>query len=200
MEAVQRLCPLSMLLDRGRLVAYGPTKTVIERYLRQFLTHASPREWIDLSALRRGGTGEARFAAAKFTSFNETAGCHAYSEGPLEFTLAIESDNSRVISSMAVSFETASGIKLIDADIVSIGGAVRLHAGRNVVRFSIRELHLNPGTYGVGFWLGPPAGSALDYIPAAFQLEVVQTSSPGFGVLPSTAGPVPCSFTVSQDS
>src|SRR4029450_12258647 len=46
LEAVQRLCSHCLLLDRGRLLAYGDTRAVVARYLGENVPHARPGQWI----------------------------------------------------------------------------------------------------------------------------------------------------------
>jgi ABC-type polysaccharide/polyol phosphate transport system ATPase subunit len=199
MDAVQRLCSECVLLEQGRVAAYGPTPSVVAQYLSDMNEHSAPDAWITLSGQPRSGTGEARFVAAKYTSSNEAVASRAYPEGPLELTLMIDSDTSRSVGSLAVCVETLKGTRLIDADILARGIGLRLQPGRNLVRVRITKLHLNPGTYVFGFWLGPAAGSGFDYIPSAFQVEVVTNESLGYGVTPATAGVVACDLEVLQE-
>jgi lipopolysaccharide transport system ATP-binding protein len=198
MDAIQRLCSECLLLDHGRLVAYAPTRAVVEQYLATLESETPPLQPIDLSGAHHIGSGEARFMQASYTSFADDVACHAFTDGPLEFTFVIESDSVRTVSSMAVYFESITGTKLVDADTISTGTSLHLQRGRNVVRFRILELHLNPGTYVVGLWLAPPRGSGFDNIRAAFRVEVVPTTSHGFGVTRRAQGAVSCRFTVSQ--
>jgi ABC-type polysaccharide/polyol phosphate transport system ATPase subunit len=200
LDAVQRLCSTSILLDQGRVVAEGPTWSVVRRYLERVAgSEAPPKTPIDLSQHKEQRTSGVRFLSVSYTSFNDDLGGHAHSEGPLELRLEIESDDERSIGSLAVTFETLNGARLIDADILAAGVTLRLHPGRNVVRFRILALHLNPGTYNAGLWIGQAVGPALDHLRTAFQLEVISKSSPGLGSMPETSGPVSCQFEVTQD-
>lgn len=45
MAAVARLCPRALLLDRGRIVAQGPTNEVVQSYLTTGLVHHACRAW-----------------------------------------------------------------------------------------------------------------------------------------------------------
>jgi ABC-type polysaccharide/polyol phosphate transport system ATPase subunit len=199
LDAVQRLCATSILLDQGRLVATGPTGTVVRQYLERVAgSEAPPETPIDLLQRRDQSATGVRFRSVSYTSFNQELGSHAYSEGPLELRFEIESDVERSIGSLAVTFETLAGSRLIDADILAAGVTLHLAPGRNVVRFRILALHLNPGTYNVGFWIGQAVGSALDHLRTAFQVEVISKSAPGLGSMPETSGPVSCPFEVTQ--
>src|SRR5207245_6530360 len=128
----------------------------VARYLATYSHKARPTEWIDVSCVSRTGTGEARFAAAQYSSLNAATAFQPYSNGPLEFSLAIVSDSSRSVGSIAVALYSLSGTMFVNADTVSLGRPVHLQKGRNLVRFRIEKLHLNPGIYMVGLWLANP--------------------------------------------
>lgn len=197
MDAIQRLCSQCILLDRGELVAQGDTASCVAKYLSNNFYQASPQDWIDLSQLRRMGTGEARFVAASYSSLNEAVGFQPYSEGTLEFLLAIESDSDKSIGSLAVTIYNQSGTKLVNADSASVGKAIALKQGRNLVKLKIAQLHLNPDIYVVGFWLAyltsNEINEALDYIESAFEIEVVTLTKEKVGVqLTPDDGAVTC--------
>ena len=200
-DAIQRLCSKCLLIEDGRLVANGDTAITVARYLSHRGGKARPNEWIELAQFRRAGSGQARFVAARYSSFNEAVGCYAYANGQLEVCLAIESDDWRTVGSLGVTLYSPAGTKLVNVDTVSLGQSVKLREGRNLIKVRIRKLHLNPGTYFVGFWLADPisasqSGEEYDHIPSAFELEVVENSAAGLGVRPNSDGLVSCSFDV----
>lgn len=196
MNAVQRLCSRCMLLEHGRLVAQGDTANIIVRYLSSDSYTASPAEWIDVSDTRRQGTGEARFVGVWYSSINKAVGFRAYSNGPLEFQLAIMSDSTRSVGSIAVTLYDQYGTKLVNADTLSLGRSVTLQKGRNVVRLRLKELHLKPGIYVLGLWLANPLGGIFDYIESAFKIEVIDLESEGFGIKVGADGVVTCQFDI----
>jgi ABC-type polysaccharide/polyol phosphate transport system ATPase subunit len=194
MDAIRRLCPHSVLLEHGQLVAQGDSASVVARYLSRFSDRPKPNEWIDLSSAQRLGTGEARFMAIRYSSLNNAVACRAYPDGVLEFDVVIASDAPRKVGSMAVTIKTQSGTKLINADIVSQGQMLPLREGRNNIRLRIEAIHLNPGVYVVGLWVGHSFGKALDHVEAALEIEVVHAESRGLGMTPLSDGLVPCRF------
>ncbi|HEY9649447.1 MAG TPA: ABC transporter ATP-binding protein, partial [Coleofasciculaceae cyanobacterium] len=152
-EAIQRLCSKCLLLERGKLMASGNMDSVMARYLSANSYKASPGEWIDISDAKRMGDGTVSFVAVKYTSLNPATSFNAYSNGSLEFSLLIKSDTARSVGSLAVVIYDQYGIKLVNADTISLGQVVNLPKGRNVVRVKIQELYLNPGIYVLGFWM-----------------------------------------------
>ena len=201
LDAIQRLCSKCLLIEDGRLVANGDTASIVARYLSHYGYKVAPNEWIELTQMSRTGSGQVRFVAAQYTSFNDALAYSPYADGPLEFCLAIESDEDRTVGSLAVTLYSLSGTKLVNADTVRLGQTVRLKKGRNLIKLRINKLHLNPGRYVAGLWLSNPMGSTVtggeyDHFQAAFEIDVVQHSFGGFGSAPDSDGFVNCQFEV----
>ncbi|MFL6195574.1 MAG: ABC transporter ATP-binding protein [Thermoanaerobaculia bacterium] len=194
MNAVQRLCARSLLLRGGGLAMAGPTSEVVARYLGGRAV-AEPSQWIDLAAVQRSGNGEARVRALRFTGGEAAAG-QAYTGGPLEVVLEIEAAGARSVPGLAVTLYDRNGLKLVNADVLSLDRVIALRPGLNRVRFAIEELLLNPGVYVLGFWLADAGGTVLDFSDAVLELEVVDLEREGFGSRPVSDGVVPCRFTV----
>ena len=192
MDAVQRLCTRAILLERGRSVASGATASVVSQYLARVETPSSAGAWIDLSSVERGGSGVARVVRARYRSDLDEAGGQPYPDGPLTIGLTIEVAASCTISSLAVTLSDANGTKLVNADTITIGRTLRLEPGEHRLRVHIPELHLNPGVYGMGFWLAGPLGVIHDHVRPGFDLEVVALQAPGLGRTPSDDGLVTC--------
>ncbi len=197
MSAIQRLCARTMLLEGGRLTTYGNTADVVSSYLANGVSEAAPVSWINVAQASRSGTGEARFLAVHYSSLNEAIGFRPYTNGPLEFSLTVESDALRSVEGISVFLSDKYGTRLVNADSAFIGRSVNLHKGLNVVLLKIKELYLNPGMYAIGLWLGNNMGANLDYIESAFQIEVVNLESEGFGIRSNEDGVVTCHFDIS---
>lgn len=201
LDAIQRLCPRSLLIDHGRVIAQGDSANVVSRYLSCGNNRSEPNTWIDVSSARRKrGTGDARFIAVRYSSLSEAVAFQPYPGGALEFVLAISSTSPRSVESLAVLLSTRTGTKLINADTMSQGASVRLREGRNIVRLRIEQVHLNPGAYVVGLWLSRSPGVILDQVQSAFEINLVPTGSQGFGAKPLFDGAVPCRFEVLSGS
>ncbi|MDB4883976.1 MAG: teichoic-acid-transporting ATPase [Gemmatimonadetes bacterium] len=198
MDAVQRLCARSILLESGRLAMYEDTPAIVARYFAESGERPAPSELVDVSTAPRRGSGEARFSAASYHGAGDGAGL-VEPDGPLTVTLVVESDVARTVESVAVTIRSRSGAKLVNADTIAFGQAVRLQKGRTTLRLRIDALHLNPGTYFVALWMSSAAGSPIDYIESAFELDVVRSREAGFGVTPTWDGMVPCDFVLTTD-
>lgn len=200
MDAIQRLCSQCVMLERGRLTAQGDTDSIVARYMSNNSTiQASPNQWIDVSQMSRTGTREARFVAVKYSSLNEDAAFQPYSNGSLEFLLAIDSDSVRNIGSIAVTLYDKFGTKLVNTDSLSLGEIITLQKGKNIVKIRIEKLNLNPGVYVLGLWLADPLiSNVFDYTESAFEIEVINFQTEGLGIRPGSDGLVTCEFEVMQ--
>ncbi|MCP6759832.1 MAG: ABC transporter ATP-binding protein [Fischerella sp. CENA71] len=195
MDAIQRLCSQCVMLERGRVAAQGDTDSIVTRYMSSNSTmESSPNQWIDLSDVSRTGNGKARFVEVKYSSLNQEVAFQPYSYGPLEFLLAIESNISQSVGSLAINISNQTGTLLINADTASMGQLTFLRSGRNIVRFKINDLYLKEGIYIVGLWLEKTGvgHEILDYLEFAFEIEIVHLEDETFGV--KIPGFVPCQF------
>ncbi len=193
MDAVQRLCACTVLLERGRTVAIGETRSVVGEYLQRSQGASSPGAWIDLSRMERSGSGTARFAAVQYRSDLVEAGGQPYPDGPLTVGVTIEASSACTVASLAVTLYDVYGTKLVNADTISLGRTLRLDPGEHRFALRLPELHLNPGVYFLGLWLAGPLDAILDHVPAAFELEVVaRQRDRGLGRVPRYDGVVTC--------
>lgn len=192
MNAIQRLCPQSFLFEKGQLVEQGDTNDIVAHYLSSSFYSYAPANWIDLKGMSREGIGEAFFKSVWYSSDNESLGYKPYSNGPVEFALEVESNEKRVVPSIAVTIYDQFGTKLVNVDTVAIGKMVQLKSGKNLIKFRIEQLHLKPGIYVVGLWLANSTGTIYDYLTSAFKIEVVDFESQQFGM--RVDGAVTCDF------
>jgi lipopolysaccharide transport system ATP-binding protein len=202
-EAVQRLCSHAVLLEKGRVAAYGETPSVVSRYISQDYQRPAPGTEIDVSACKRSGTGDARFVSAQYGSGASGLGGRAYSDGPLEFLLNIESNADRSVGSLAVFLTEKYGTMVINADTVQIDRAVSLKRGRNIVSLRMNAVHLTPGFYRVGLWLSDPIkgqseGGQYDFVESAFEIEVLNADPSVAYVATGVFALVTCDFRIEE--
>jgi lipopolysaccharide transport system ATP-binding protein len=200
LQALGRLCSHAVMLEGGQVAAFGDTSTVVGQYLSRDYLRPAPGARVDVSKLPRTGTGEARFASVSYTSGGAVESGNPYPDGPLEFTLEIESDAPRHVRSLSVFLLEQYGTKVLNADTLHLDRTIHLRQGRNALKLRISSIHLLPGTYRVGLWLADPVHAqsvtgAYDYVESAFEIEVVAqgTDEPS-----GTGGLVTCSFDVEE--
>ena len=197
MNAIQRLCPETILIERGKLRAFGKTDDVIEQYLSSSSSEASaPNQWLSLSHCNREGSAKVQFTAVKYTSSNPKVANYPYSGGPLQFAVQMQSDTVREVNSIAVTLYDRYGTKLVNADTLSMGKPISLKEGINQLDIQISSLHLNPGLYMLGLWAADPPGEVYDHITSALPIEVIENE--GKRIRVGSDGLVPCEFSLNS--
>lgn len=199
MNALQRLCPESILLNHGKMVVKDKTSKVIEKYLLSSSSESSgPNCPVDLSNHRRkeAGLEKIKFTSVSYRGDDESLGFHPTTNGPLDVSVEIFAQSSCSVGSVAVSIYDRYGTKLINADSLAFGQPVNLHQGTNNLRIRMDELHLNPGLYTLGLWIADPPGEVHDFIPSAVLFEVVETETQNIRVRGDGLIPVGFSLTV----
>lgn len=195
MNALQRLCPRSILLDHGRLLVQDDTSKVIEQYLATASSHTvGPNSRIDLTGQRREGTGMVRFTSVSYTGDDPAVMYYPHTNGAMEVSLDLFSKENRSVGSIAVIIFDRYGTKLVNADTLSLGKAIELREGKNIVKLRIDQVHLNPGLYTIGLWVADPPLDVYDYIPSAVLVEVVETEKEKIRV--QADGLVPVKFQI----
>lgn len=193
LSAIQRMCPRSVLLEGGCLMADGATEDVLRRYLALSPDAATPRKWVDLSQTQRTGTHEVRFQAVAYSSNDAGIGYNPYPDGPLEFEIELISTRHLTIGSLGISLHDQQGARLIGADTLSLGLATEVEEGRNLLQLRIEALHLNPGVYYATVWASGPLGRRVfDRIESAFTLQVIDRNP----AAPGQKGAATCSLQV----
>jgi lipopolysaccharide transport system ATP-binding protein len=196
MNALQRLCPRSILLDQGKLVLFSDTPSVVKQYLSSNITTTTPNSWIDLTRKQREGTGRVKACAVSYRSENDATGFMPYTMGPLSIELDILSDSRRTVGSVATTIYDRYGTKLVNADTLILSKQIHLQEGHNIIEFKISRLYLNPGLYTLGIWIADPPVEVHDSLPSAISLEVVDVGSSRVRV--KSDGSVVCDFEIYQ--
>lgn len=196
LQAVERLCPLAMILHEGRLVAFGETGGMIARYLSEFSTDSSSGSWLRLDAARRHGEGSVRFTRVRYGSgMGDSIPCTRRS---FIVECEIEAQQATTARSFSVMIFDRLGTRLINADSALYQQSLELNTGLTRVRVEIPRLGLSPGTYALGLRIArrvrEPTG--LDYIENAAWFDVTDPDSPfAPGLLPEAA--LATEFTIS---
>jgi lipopolysaccharide transport system ATP-binding protein len=197
MDAVQRLCGRALLVERGRIVADGDSRSITAQYVLHGTPSSAPDQPLNLSGAARSGTGEVRFAEVRYRRPGSASGL-LLPNAPAEFDLVLDAARSMAVGSLAVVIYDRRGTKLVNADTVALGSTIPLEAGRNGVRVSIDALHLNPGSYVVGLWAADGLGSPYDVVERALEMEIVSDAPDSLGITPQHNGLVTCRFTAAR--
>jgi lipopolysaccharide transport system ATP-binding protein len=191
MGAVRRLCRRSILLEKGRVTAAGLSEDVVPTYLGAETSLFRPGVERDLSAAARVcGSGDARFTRVMCGGED---GMPIVPGGPLRFEVEIRCESRLSVDSLGIWLTDRSGLRLINADTISLGHILTLEPGYNRIALQIDRLPLNPGTYGVNLWLAKRPATVFDQIELAGEVEVIEPPASDH-VRPGGGGVVPCEF------
>jgi ABC-type polysaccharide/polyol phosphate transport system ATPase subunit len=180
LNAVQRLCPRSVLIENGKVVNDGPTNDIVAQYLSG--THETlPGEWVDLTSAQRRGNGQARFKAMRVLS-------QPYSNESLDLEVQIESNEERSVPSLSATIADRYGTKLVNCDSISSGERMSLKKGLNHLHLHVKELHLNAGLYVVNLWLAFARNDPFDAVEGALTFEVADRPQVSLGAKPARDG------------
>ena len=87
-QAVTRLCPRTILLDRGRLTADGPSESVVHTYLQTGLGVSAERRWPDPRSAP--GNEVARLVAVRVRAEDGTVSAHVDIRRPVGIEMEFE--------------------------------------------------------------------------------------------------------------
>lgn len=195
MNALQRLCPNSILLNHGHVVLQGQTSDVIENYLTATSSNSTgPNTLIDLSDHKRDGTKKIWFESLTYSADNASLAYHPYPGGPVDVSVNLTASAACAVGSIAVTIYDRYGTKLINMDTRSLGDQMELHKGSNTIKFHLEQLHLNPGMYMIGLWAADPPVEVYDHLTSAALFEVVETETTNIRV--QADGIVPVTFQI----
>jgi len=193
LSAVQRMCPRSLLLSGGQLVADGSTEDVLRTYVALSPDAPKPRKRLDLTQAQRTGNHEVQIVAVEYSSDNEAVEFNPYPDGPLELTFELVSQLRRTVGSLGISLQDQQGVRLVTVDTLALGVVTEIGEGRTLIKLRIEALHLNPGVYSATLWVSGRLGrGSFDRIESAFSLQVITGNPAARG----QKGPTTCQFQV----
>src|SRR6185503_20308826 len=103
LSAIQRMCPRSLLLSGGQLIADGATEDVLRTYVALAPDAPKPRKRLDLAQAQRTGNHAIQISAVEYSSDNPAIEFNPYPDGPLELTLELVSSHPRTVGSLGIS-------------------------------------------------------------------------------------------------
>jgi len=173
MANVRDLCGKAVWLSEGRVRANASTAMVIDEYTADSGVRNAPGEWSDLRHALRTGTGPVRFRAV--SCYGATPSDPPVPDGSMNIIARLDSGvgasrDLRIEVRLADQFHT----RVFQANSFEVWRPLELPQGETLVQFSIDQLHLAPGTYGVYLSVGDAEGYH-DVISDALRIEVLPT-------------------------
>jgi lipopolysaccharide transport system ATP-binding protein len=145
LQAVQALCSRVMYLDRGRLVAFGDTRSIVGQYLTRGASDESVRQWDDDTSENE----QVRLKRIAVSAEGNHGGVFSSSQ-PISIEMHIASNLDRRAIGVGFELASADGVRILRTYHTDSGhrlGALRI--GMNRWRCTVPAGLLNAGAYQV---------------------------------------------------
>jgi hypothetical protein len=164
LTAIGQLCSRSIWLDGGRVVADGPSREVIDRYLAMALpVDSAPRTSFE------GGRVLVHGVSTTNAAGQPAAALQRDQPFTIDVDLSVLADGAPI--DVALYVMTGRGIRVLDEAWSDTSEDRPSAAGRYHVRMGVPAV-LNAGSYSVGIWCGTSFEQYVDEPSAAtFSLE-----------------------------
>jgi lipopolysaccharide transport system ATP-binding protein len=162
--AVRSICDRTMVLERGRVVALGPTNPTVDLYVRDVTS---------------AGLVETNFGTPRFDIHDVTiTGSESRMMKPFDdmcVSVTITAREEILEPDLYVAVLTSDQDRIAGVHSRDITAWPRLTAGERVtLGFQLESMPLLPGQYHLEIWLSDPANSAFELVPRLFPFEVAQ--------------------------
>jgi lipopolysaccharide transport system ATP-binding protein len=175
MGVIQKLCPISIWLDRGSIRQYGSTDSVIKGYLSQRALNRDRMVKLEKLPRPHFGGNEFRLIAVEWLC-----------DLPLRHGEGVK---ARILFQTRTPVENVAiwlgicdlgGIQILtyDSDLCDLYRPKLPQAGVYAVDFEIDALPLHPDTYSLDIFCGArDVSGRFDFVPASVQFEVLPGST-----------------------
>jgi lipopolysaccharide transport system ATP-binding protein len=171
--AVIDLCPRSILLQNGELVAEGPSRELIEQYLSTLFV---PVDNMNLrGAPSRNGDGRLRFVAAYFQNQDGKRISLPISGRPIDIVLEFSSEKDLLNTAFILTIFNQMGVAVTNFDVGLNGKPFQIPKGEWKAICHVPKLPLPIGKYKISIAASDDIGK-LDHVSTACIFDV-ETSS-----------------------
>ena len=178
LSAVTKLCKRAVLLDAGRIVAEGPTRSVVDDYVQSVQRAAT----IPLDErVDREGNGRLRFRAITLEADGRVIDSPRTGQD-FSVVLRYELPDGRAPRETQVSVlvQTVLGEPMLHFYTLTSGAELGALPPQGEVRLHVPQCPLPAGQYTMNIW-ADSAGQPLDWVPRAAELTVIEGDFYGSG-------------------
>jgi len=171
MDAVHKLCPRTILVNKGKVAFDGSSTQAIEQYFG--ISELSKSRSLVENTIR-SGSGEARYVEINLLDGKGASGCEYRFDGPIRFRATMEF--LRPFDNPVVGYNILSGrnIPLVDARARWDGFQLGRCEGRRTLEVTIPPLNFYPGLYTIQLWVSPSSTlPVMDYVENACSFRLV---------------------------
>lgn len=191
MQAISTLTDQSILLDRGRSIAYGPTSEVVDRYQRELETAPS--------SYRGSGSGDQPSVKEVDVRTSRPGNVHVVGE-PIEFMFTLDVPTPTSGTALSFQIHNAWGQPVVHLQVLESEMSLGHQSGVFKVICRVPKLRLYIGRYALSVHFADRTGK-LETIEGICPFEVVSLELREHYWVPGTAAYVEdCSWEVEQIS
>jgi lipopolysaccharide transport system ATP-binding protein len=185
MPAVGSLCRRAFWLDRGRLVAAGETRTVVEAYLQSTRETVRDQQWTDPE--HAPGGDEVRLRRVRVFARDDPGRATLTIETPLRLEFEVWNYRPDYVLNLAIHLNTIDGA----CAFVTSTRPGKLPAGLISLACDIPGNLLNDGSYSVTLFIGRDVANVLLRLDncIAFEIADVDRKLMWFGKIPGVVRP-----------
>ncbi|HDL07880.1 MAG TPA: ABC transporter ATP-binding protein, partial [Desulfobacteraceae bacterium] len=169
MGAVIDLCPRSIILKNGQIVAKGPSKKMVEQYLSTLFIPVDNMNLRDVPA--RSGDGRLQFIAAYLQSPNGNRIYMPIAGHPVDIVLEYESRKNLENVQFLLTIFNQMGIAVTHCNVKTNGQAYNVPKGEGKMICHIPKLPFPVGNYKISIAASDSIGK-LDAVPTACIFDI----------------------------
>jgi lipopolysaccharide transport system ATP-binding protein len=171
--AVIDLCPRSIFLNKGQIVAEGPSREIVEQYLSTLFVPVDNMNLRDVP--KRNGDGRLRFVAAYFQSQDGKCIRMPISGHPVDIVLEFSSKKDLLNTEFVLTIFNRMGVAVTNFDVGLNGKPFQIPKGEWKAICHVPKLPLPIGNYKISIAASDDIGK-LDHVSTACIFDV-ETSS-----------------------
>jgi lipopolysaccharide transport system ATP-binding protein len=164
MSAVKQLCPRSIMLDLGHIVAEGESDYIIDRYLQS--GNNIQASLISTESLRRSGTGTGKIVRVELKNKNGFNSNIIGIGEPLQIEMHVTLLNKLPSLVAGIEVKSKTGVPLLNLRSDSLGKYFGPYSSGDTIifTFKIPSLPFYPGIYNIEPWFGEKKGKRIDHL------------------------------------
>ncbi|MFA5393587.1 MAG: ABC transporter ATP-binding protein [Candidatus Ratteibacteria bacterium] len=189
MAAINQLCNIGILLDKGQVINIDEVNKVVGVYLS---INSEKQESVDLTTYPyRRGTKEAMFAWVQTCNLNGSS-CRKFSIGEniiLNFRVNVCEQYRDKKIKLAIELRSSDGIRL--CNMVDVDSHFEINNAKETEEISVclYDVRFYPDTYYVSFWVGSVTSTeTFDRVEDCLSFEIIGGGNLTARFLPRSAG------------
>ena len=175
MGAIRQLCPRSLLIEDGRVIADDTSEIVVGKYLNNESTLSKN---VDLTNWKnRTGSGLASFKAISISTDGENISENYFIGDTIQMNILIESEEIINSVHMSVNIRDSQGLNVLLSSNLDGNLSISLKEGVNRIIVKFDDIRLYPDTYYIILWLADISFNKIDKVEDCIKFSILEGGS-----------------------